>query len=121
MWPRGKGLGGSGQLNYLVHSFGNPEDYESWPSGWNYKDLKPYFRKVSKIMDFSGPSPDLELAKIFTGIDATKLDGNVIIDESSSNIKRGTRWSTYHAYLQDAWNRNNLHIITDTLATKVSL
>ncbi|XP_077290359.1 neither inactivation nor afterpotential protein G [Arctopsyche grandis] len=48
--PRGKGLGGSGQLNYLLHDVGIPSDYDNWiklgARGWYYSDLKPYFEKI---------------------------------------------------------------------------
>ncbi|XP_052748025.1 neither inactivation nor afterpotential protein G isoform X2 [Galleria mellonella] len=48
--PRGKGLGGSGQINFLLHGFGLPEDYDRWSrlgfKGWTLEDLKPYFIKA---------------------------------------------------------------------------
>lgn len=40
MLPRGKGLGGSHQLNYLLHSTGLREDFDEWEKlggkGWSY-------------------------------------------------------------------------------------
>lgn len=48
--PRGKGLGGSGQLNFLMHSVGFLWDYERWSQlgfeEWNADELKPYFIKA---------------------------------------------------------------------------
>lgn len=48
--PRGKGPGGSGQINFLLHGFGLPEDYNRWSrlgfKGWTLDDLKPYFLKA---------------------------------------------------------------------------
>ncbi|GBP42235.1 Neither inactivation nor afterpotential protein G [Eumeta japonica] len=48
--PRGKGLGGSGQINFMMHGVGLPKDYERWESlgfkGWSFKDLRPYFVKA---------------------------------------------------------------------------
>ncbi|KAM0724913.1 Neither inactivation nor afterpotential protein G [Formica fusca] len=118
-WPRGKGLGGSGQLNYLVHSFGRPEDYKRWPKGWSHADLLPYFQKVSDIMNVV-PMPEEEyLTKAFVlAEESLKLD-NVSLRKAMYTAKRGTRWSTHHAYLQKAWNRKNLHILTNTLVTKI--
>ncbi|XP_029659073.1 neither inactivation nor afterpotential protein G [Formica exsecta] len=118
-WPRGKGLGGSGQLNYLVHSFGRPEDYKKWPKGWSHADLLPYFQKVSDIMNVV-PMPEEEyLTKAFVlAEESLKLD-NVSLRKAMYTAKRGTRWSTHHAYLQKAWNRKNLHILTNTLVTKI--
>ncbi|KOB74557.1 Alcohol dehydrogenase, partial [Operophtera brumata] len=48
--PRGKGLGGSGQINFLLHGFGLPSDFTRWNrhgfKGWLYEDLKRYFIKA---------------------------------------------------------------------------
>ncbi|CAL4107045.1 unnamed protein product, partial [Meganyctiphanes norvegica] len=46
-WPRGKMLGGSGSLNYNVHMFGSPQDYDLWADeygakGWSFNDIKKY-------------------------------------------------------------------------------
>ncbi|XP_038121670.1 neither inactivation nor afterpotential protein G [Culex quinquefasciatus] len=44
--PRGRGLGGSGQINYMLHFTGTGEDFERWERlgaiGWGYEAMKPY-------------------------------------------------------------------------------
>lgn len=49
-WPRGKGLGGSGQLNYMLHSSGNEEDFIQWENegarGWGPKDIEYFLSKL---------------------------------------------------------------------------
>jgi choline dehydrogenase-like flavoprotein len=47
--PRGKMLGGSSSLNYMMYVRGNPGDFDSWAAGgatgWSYAEVLPYFRK----------------------------------------------------------------------------
>uniref|UniRef100_A0A182T7V6 Glucose-methanol-choline oxidoreductase N-terminal domain-containing protein n=1 Tax=Anopheles maculatus TaxID=74869 RepID=A0A182T7V6_9DIPT len=48
--PRGKGLGGSGQINYMLHFTGIPEDFDRWEQlgarDWNWHAMKPYLDKL---------------------------------------------------------------------------
>ena len=69
-WPRGKVLGGSSILNYMVYMRGNKGDYDEWRDmgldGWGYEDVLPYFIKsenfdsgVKNIKTFHGSGGDL--------------------------------------------------------------
>ena len=48
-WPRGKVLGGSSMLNYMLYIRGHKGDYEEWEGlgldGWGWEDVLPYFKK----------------------------------------------------------------------------
>jgi choline dehydrogenase len=47
--PRGKMLGGSSSINYMMYVRGHPGDFNAWAAGgatgWSYAEVLPYFRK----------------------------------------------------------------------------
>src|ERR1700731_2904558 len=47
--PRGKMLGGSSGINYMMYVRGHPGDFDAWAAdgaaGWSYAEVLPYFRK----------------------------------------------------------------------------
>ncbi|KAJ9600021.1 hypothetical protein L9F63_009685, partial [Diploptera punctata] len=47
-WPRGKTLGGTSVLNWMIYSRGNKRNYEDWKqlgnTNWGYEDVLPYFK-----------------------------------------------------------------------------
>lgn len=61
-WPRGKALGGSSQLNYMLYVRGHPEDYDSWAAltqdeGWSYENVLPAFMKSQSLAEGSLKHP----------------------------------------------------------------
>jgi choline dehydrogenase len=59
--PRGKMLGGSSSLNYMMYVRGHPGDFDSWAAGgaagWSYAEVLPYFRKSEGL----APSGDIPI------------------------------------------------------------
>src|SRR5437660_8722353 len=57
--PRGKMLGGSSGINYMVYVRGHPGDFDAWAkggaTGWSYAEVLPYFRKSEGL----APSSDI--------------------------------------------------------------
>lgn len=50
LWPRGKVLGGSSVLNYMLYVRSHPMDYDNWANltgdpGWKYENLVKYFKR----------------------------------------------------------------------------
>lgn len=56
--PRGRNLGGSSSINFMVYSRGHPEDYDNWVAlgnyGWSYEEVLPYFKKSENSMNLNG-------------------------------------------------------------------
>lgn len=56
-WPRGRVLGGSSVLNYMLYIRGNKRDYNRWAEvgaeGWSWADVFPYFLKSEDNRDES--------------------------------------------------------------------
>ncbi|XP_068622875.1 neither inactivation nor afterpotential protein G [Battus philenor] len=141
--PRGKGLGGSGQINFLLHGFGLPEDYERWSrrgfKGWTLQDLKPYFMKAfgtvmseydsthcneeslcnSAPMKLKMIDEDNELMKTFKRASASLGGKQTVFRRATATVNAGVRHSTLDAYLVPAMNRQNLHVLLNTQAVSV--
>jgi choline dehydrogenase len=51
--PRGKMLGGSSGINYMVFVRGHPGDFDNWESlgakGWSFADVEPCFERMEEV------------------------------------------------------------------------
>ncbi|CAH2980541.1 unnamed protein product [Chilo suppressalis] len=146
---RGKMLGGSSGMNYMLYVRGSPHDFDTWAqivknNNWAYKNVLPYFVKSERLEDrtvqrsrygpYHGYTGYLGVQREYTvNIDqylqAFKESGNnVVLDTSTGDlgytiplftVSRGYRQSTSYAFLSPIKNRNNLHVRKNTLATKI--
>jgi choline dehydrogenase-like flavoprotein len=80
--PRGKTLGGSSAINAQVWIPGHPSDYEDWPEGWSWEDVRPWFERIESgpgsISAQRDPSPMsrafVDAAAAATGIPTSGLN-----------------------------------------------
>ncbi|ODM97692.1 Oxygen-dependent choline dehydrogenase, partial [Orchesella cincta] len=149
-WPRGKLLGGTSTLNWMLYVRGHPMDYNQWAqlSGddqWTYKNLLPIFRKMeryngnfernTKFHGLSGPlciskhhDPPLISAWIegakelgyFTGTDYNAYQKPGFYPIEVS-ICEGRRVGTYSSYIAPARERDNLKIYSFSHVTKIEI
>ncbi|XP_049880997.1 glucose dehydrogenase [FAD, quinone]-like isoform X1 [Pectinophora gossypiella] len=147
-WIRGRTMGGSSAVNFLVYIRGNKRDYDEWADlgnhGWSYHDVLPYFKKAENNRDVEahdkyhhavgGPLNverfsyvdvnTMMLVQSFKerGLPVTDFNGHHQIgtDIGQSTSKDGRRWSANVAYIRPIrGKRPNLHIMPDTFVTKV--
>lgn len=120
-------MGGSSQINYLLHFKGHKNDFETWEQHgaveFSYRNLKNYLN-IEGATNFSLKiTPSSENNSRFTEIllkmaqETNKLNGDVQLAEY--NTWKGIRWSVYHQFLRPAFRRTNLHILTDSKVHKV--
>ncbi|XP_054730329.1 glucose dehydrogenase [FAD, quinone]-like [Anastrepha obliqua] len=137
-WPRGKIIGGSGNINALLHIPGNPKDYNSWlqqgNTDWGWNDVLPIFEQITgsngllKIKKFENEGSDEEYIEMITsGAEELGIPRVAAITEGSEigyaklprTIYEGRRTSTAKSYLGRAMKRTNLHVIKNAQVTKL--
>ncbi len=78
-WPRGKVLGGSSSINYMIYMRGHRDNFDHWRSlgneGWGYEDVLPLFKRSEN---------NVRGASAFHGadgpVDVTDVDANPMSD-----------------------------------------
>ena len=58
-YAQGRVIGGGSSVNGMISIRGLPSDYDGWEdlgaTGWNWKDVLPYFCRIETDMDYGGP------------------------------------------------------------------
>ncbi|XP_066156011.1 glucose dehydrogenase [FAD, quinone]-like [Euwallacea fornicatus] len=147
-WFRGKVMGGSSAINYLIYIRGHPKDYDEWEQlgnhGWSYSDVLPYFIKSEKNRNpekiekhhhgFDGylnveylPYQDvntLALIEAYEELGLSRIDQNAgqmigtMLLQHTS--KDGKRMSSNVAYIRPIrYKRNNLTVQTKSHVLRV--
>lgn len=145
-FPRGKVMGGSSVLNYMMYTRGNQKDFDDWEkmgsTGWSFDDVLPYFKKLENYQipnsdpSFYGSSGPVTvqyvdyqsvLSKAFIGgmkelgLAEVNYNGKTQagVAQIQTTTKNGVRVSSNRAYIDPVISRPNLHIQASTLVTKI--
>lgn len=147
-WPRGKVLGGSSAINFMLYVRGNKNDFDNWETahgckGWSYAHVFPYFLKsednrdpkyayngyhstggpltVETIRDPTPPAQAWNISAAMLGYRIGDLNGEFQTGFSlpQGTIRRGARCSTAKAFLKPARFRSNLRVVTFAHVTRI--
>jgi choline dehydrogenase len=143
--PRGRVLGGTSAINYMMYVRGNARDFDSWRNlgneGWGYDDVLPYFKRSEDNRDINdqwhgqgGPltitspaPPESLVARYLEAAQQAGLALNPDFNGASQmgcgryqrTIRDGQRCSSADAFLQPAISRPNLTIATHAYASRL--
>jgi 5-(hydroxymethyl)furfural/furfural oxidase len=149
-FPQGYGVGGGSNLIGMVALRGQPEDYDEWAEGgargWDWESVLPYFAKLERDVDYSGPlhgdrgpipirrvapSDWAPFAKAFASAMARR--GYAQIDDLNADFGEGfgaipmnnmpdARVSVAMAYLDaEVRRRSNLTILAETRVDRIEI
>jgi choline dehydrogenase len=146
-WPRGKVLGGTSSINYMIYIRGHRDNYDEWRRlgnpGWGYDDVLPYFKRSENNCRgadaFHGAGGPLDVSQVKVSpvsarlVEATRealgvaasTDFNGATQEGAgqyqATIRRGVRCSTALAFLRPALGRPNLVVETACHVGRIEL
>jgi choline dehydrogenase-like flavoprotein len=145
VWPRGRTLGGSSSINYMIYIRGHVSDYDQWRDlgneGWGWTDVLPFFKRAEHNErlgePFHGRSGPLNVADLrfrhplsemfITAAENAGVPRNDDFNGATQDgcgfyqvtQKDGLRWSTASAYLRPAMDRSNLEVRTNALTCRI--
>ncbi|XP_001355518.2 glucose dehydrogenase [FAD, quinone] [Drosophila miranda] len=148
-WPRGKVLGGSSVLNYMLYLRGSKHDYDNWEAmgnpSWSYRDALYYFKKsedntnqylANTPYHATGGYLTVGEAPYHTPLAASFVEAGVEMGYENRDLngekmtgfmiaqgttRRGSRCSTSKAFLRPARLRPNLHISMNSHVTRIMI
>ena len=143
--PRGKGLGGSSNINGLIYIRGQAADYDDWvrqgATGWGWSDVLPWFVSSERHGSRAAPHHGTTgLLRVECGAERDSTNDAIVAAFEEIGVQRrhdfndgvqsgagyydsiiheGERWSAARAYLQPALSRPNLKVITGAMARRI--
>lgn len=123
--PRGKMLGGSANVNAMIHQWGHPDDFETWAefgaTGWGWDSVSPIFAKMEEKLECTpnnnahpASSDFVDAARSVIGNSGDSYNGGAYEGAwiAHTNIRNGKRYSVYDSHLKPAMKRRNLVTLT---------
>ena len=147
-YPRGRCIGGTGSINYMIYLRGHPSDYDAWQqlgaSGWGWDDVLPYFRKAenwkapgqSDVHGHAGPltvTEQTERSPLTEAFVAACQQAGIPFNEDlngreiegcgyfPATLLENQRGSTARTYLKLAMDRDNLTVVTGATVLRLNL
>ncbi|XP_037974782.2 glucose dehydrogenase [FAD, quinone]-like [Plutella xylostella] len=146
-WPRGRAVGGSSVINYMIYTRGRPGDWDRIAKdgnyGWSYSDVLKYYMKSERsnlrgfeYSPYRGRAGNLNVEfieyktpLIESFLEAGRILGRPTVDYNApeemgfgyvqATVLGGRRVSAAKAFLHPYKNRTNLHILPVSRVTKV--
>ncbi|XP_003402021.2 glucose dehydrogenase [FAD, quinone] [Bombus terrestris] len=147
LWSRGKVIGGSSTINYMLYVRGNRKDYDIWEQlgnpGWSYEEVLGYFKKsednqnpiytktpyhstggyltVEQLQWYTPVAEEFLQAGREMGYENRDINGErqTGFMTPQGTTRRGSRCSTGKAFLRPASARKNLHVAMHAHVTKI--
>lgn len=143
---RGRVLGGSSVINFMLDVRGNSLDYDRWSAlgnpGWSFKEVFPYFLRledsrlsvqseqyhgkggyqtIENPLYFSQASHVFVQAAEEAGFKYRDFNGRYQkgVAYVQGTLRNGRRCSSEKAYLQSVKGRSNLKVLTNARVTKI--
>jgi choline dehydrogenase len=147
-YPRGRCIGGTGSINYMIYLRGHPSDYNTWQqlgaTGWGWDNVLPYFRKAenwkapgqSDVHGDAGPltvTEQTERSPLTEAFLAACQQADIPFNEDlngreiegcgyfPATLLENQRGSTARTYLRSAMDRDNLTVVTGATVLRLNL
>jgi choline dehydrogenase len=137
-WPRGRGLGGSSNINGMIFIRGHRSSYDWWTEtaahGWDFDALLPYFKCSETVVsgrgDHRGSGGPMKVAPasepspvVISSIEAAVESGHLRAADIGGGLEEGVgladltivdgrRQTAADAYLRPVLGRPNLDVVT---------
>ena len=123
--PRGKMLGGSANMNAMIHQWGHPADFAAWvesgATGWGWDSVSPVFAKMEDRLEcapnahaHAAATDFVDAARSVIGNSGDSYNGGAYEGAwiAHCNVRNGQRHSVYDSHLKPAMRRRNLVTLT---------